>query len=530
MKQESKDQECAKKRAAADEEKKSSNSVKKEKKRRKSVDTDCEEEVSNIEILQSLRSQVDAILKHRNDLQKQLDVVNDELDEAATKLSQAINSFKLNTNNSSPDYCKAAIYDYQHDKASKSPKNKTILHYYYGGRSGILDLVGDVRVILEVDLMNGLLPLKVGTTDEDIPTTNILVTQYIGCMQYFHPATHKFAIMNREQEREESKGIVSKFTARFGTNKNTWEEPAKRIVTIMKLCVHGCSDEGAMMIMGGVLKGLLDDVRFDISGKQIWKSLPAKSTVGSWEIETATDCLFGFCWELRLAGVTQLALTTDHRHRKGQNHLVKLLSFPQLTDTGELTIGNICLDVDSGGHTTNDAANAIAHSMNHFLNILQTFVSEDVKISAITGDAGGGASVQNLHPALIKREVMGNDSKRLSCDMHNFNKAFEIACTDTWGGQGIGHNTVFQASYLFLRIIKHVRNEYSRTLCHDAWGMTTHRLRTDPVWQFKAHQRCNLAFESYMNWLLSLEGGDRDDIDAAVKIANCAPTDLQEPL
>ena len=33
-----------------------------------------------------------------------------------------------------------------------------------------------------------------------------------------------------------------------------------------------------------------------------------------------------------------------------------------------------------------------------------------------------------------------------------------------------------------------------------------------------------------MNWLLSLEGGDDDDIDAAVKIANCAPTDLQEPL
>ena len=113
---------------------------------------------------------------------------------------------------------------------------------------------------------------------------------------------------------------------------------------------------------------------------------------------------------MKETGLSQLALTTDHGHRKGQDHLVKLLSFPERTSTGDLSIGNFCLDVDSGGHTTDDAANAIALSVTPFFAILNRFLG-DVKLAVITGDAGGGASVQNLHPALKTRKLMDSHSK-----------------------------------------------------------------------------------------------------------------------
>jgi hypothetical protein len=70
----------------------------------------------------------------------------------------------------------------------------------------------------------------------------------------------------------------------------------------------------------------------------------------------------------------------------GQDHLMKLLSFHRRISTGELSIGNFCLYVDSGGHTT---------ILNRFLG--------DVKLSAITNDACGEASVQNLHPGCLKK-------------------------------------------------------------------------------------------------------------------------------
>ena len=54
-----------------------------------------------------------------------------------------------------------------------------------------------------------------------------------------------------------------------------------------------------------------------------------------------------------------------------------------------------------------------------------------MKISFITGDSGGGASVHHLHKELIRKGVMDSISKKLACDMHNFVKPLEVACVDT---------------------------------------------------------------------------------------------------
>ena len=92
------------------------------------------------------------------------------------------------------------------------------------------------------------------------------------------------------------------------------------------------------------------------------------------------------------------------------------------------------------------------------LKVLNEIVEEtEVAISFVTGDAGGGAAVQRLHPELVKLGVMNEDSKRLVCDMHNFFKPLEVACVDTWGKQGIGHRTPFQMIWLFVKLLKTVR-------------------------------------------------------------------------
>ena len=212
-----------------------------------------------------------------------------------------------------------------------------------------------------------------------------------------------------------------------------------------------------------------------------------------------------------------------------RDHLGKLFSFPDRTSTGELSIGNFCLDVNSGGHMTDDAANSIALSVTPFFAILNRFLG-DVKLAVITGDTGGGASVQNLHPALKTRKLMDSHSKRLSCDMHNLNKAFEVACTDTWGRQGIGHNTIFQMLYLRSRIHKLIGKDYTHELYSKAWSMIVSQLRDDEAWQTIARKRCGGSFEDFMDRLEELEGGNDEDIDLAVKIANFAPSNIHDPV
>jgi hypothetical protein len=498
-----------------------------EKKRRQSVDIEEEEDTTGNAMIQSLRAQVDKIRIRQNEILAELESINQSLGMAVAELSKAIGSASCDVVD--------GMYDYSCDSNTNSSMGDWIcLQYYYNGRSGVLYLVGDNQILVEADFVKGFLPLVETSSDTSDTQLPILKTQPISQMQYFVPALHKLSIKNREKEREDSKAIVSNILSRFNKTRCTWDDVTKGIFTIMNSIGYGCSDEATVFIMGGTLAGFFQSLNIDITATQIANALPSRSTLANWEFDVAADCLLGLCWQMKKAGLTQLALTTDHGHRKGQDHLVKVLSYPDMTKSGHLTIGNFCLDVDQGGHTTIDAAEAIKLSVLPFLDILNRFINDDegsgVKLSVITGDAGGGASVQYLHPELMKLKLMGDDSKRLSCDMHNLNKAFEIACTDSWGRQGIGHNTVYQMLYLQHRIHKLIRQDYTRPIYSDAYAQTVDMLRNDPVWQMTALKLCSFAFEDFMNRLEALEEGDDDDIDLAVKIANFAPSNLHEPV
>ena len=63
--------------------------------------------------------------------------------------------------------------------------------------------------------------------------------------------------------------------------------------------------------------------------------------------------------------------------------------------SGQLKLNHFNLDIDKGGHTTEEAANAIKKSLAalHLDGV-------DAEFSFICGDSGGGAKVQLLYPRL----------------------------------------------------------------------------------------------------------------------------------
>jgi hypothetical protein len=78
-------------------------------------------------------------------------------------------------------------------------------------------------------------------------------------------------------------------------------------------------------------------------------------------------------------------------------------------------------------------------------------------VKLLTGDAGGGAAVQNLHPALIGINVMGLSNRSVRCLMHALNKAFEVACLDCFGSHGINHRGVTQMYWLVVQMFMRIK-------------------------------------------------------------------------
>ena len=344
------------------------------------------------------------------------------------------------------------------------------------------------------------------------------------------PASHDLLHTNKANKKKQGEQLVKKLTKLFNKKISRWDSEAQRVFTALNTFGYGCSDEGSASIISGTLAALFKILKIEISGDQIANAVPSRRTIGRMEIRLAAECLFGLLWEMKEAGVTDVGITTDHGHRKGQDHLVKLLSFPVKKDDGNLSINFLCLNIDSAGHSTAEASDAISKDMKWFLDLLSEFMGKDVKLSVITGDAGGGAAVQHLHPALQDIGIMDAVSKRLSCDLHNLNKALEIGCVDTWGKQGIGHRTPFQMVYLFVKILKIVRKDFgSRDGLNKSWERIITTLRENAKWQTIALDKCKLAFDDFFDKLEELEDGDEDDIYEAIKLANEAPANVKDP-
>ena len=279
------------------------------------------------------------------------------------------------------------------------------------------------------------------------------------------PNTHELKIKNRLGQTEEERGIMSRLEKLFDGQISTWSYKAKRVMVACSLFGYGCSDEALIMIMAGTTKALFYELGINITDQQIAKAFPSRATISDMETEVAVDCVLRTCQEMKEDGVQKIGLMTDHGHRKGQDHFVKIISWAGKNENDDWTIKFHCVDVDSSGHSAKEAAHAVKVSTEELLSILNEITDEtETKITFITGDAGGGAAVQHIHKELIRIGVMDSNSKKVACDMHNFVKPLEVACVDTWGRQGIGHRTPFQMVWLFVTLLKKVRKEYATSL------------------------------------------------------------------
>lgn len=184
---------------------------------------------------------------------------------------------------------------------------------------------------------------------------------------------------------------------------------------------------------------------------------------------------------------------------------------------------------DSGGHSAAEAAQAIKLSTELMLEILNEIIDNKVEIIGLTGDSGGGAASHYLIEELIKLGVMPDkpSSKMLACDLHNFVKPLEVACVDTWGGQGIGSKSPFQMVWLFVRMMKMLRGEVGRDGLDTMWGKTILKMRSDPTWMDLASNNFPQAYDMFVTKLNELED---TDLDAALEISSAAPVNIQDPV
>jgi hypothetical protein len=105
----------------------------------------------------------------------------------------------------------------------------------------------------------------------------------------------------------------------------------------------------------------------------------------------------------------QLTFVTDHGNQRGIDHFVKQICW-STREGMKYKLRHFNLDIDKGGHTKVDAANAI-------WKLLQSLHLDefDVEFSFICGDSGGRAKVQVMHPRLVEIGVMDAMSDYVNC-------------------------------------------------------------------------------------------------------------------
>eukprot|EP00956_Cyclotella_meneghiniana_P020293 scaffold35578_cov56-Cyclotella_meneghiniana.AAC.2 len=234
---------------------------------------------------------------------------------------------------------------------------------------------------------------------------------------------------------------VRAFKALFRRTKTRFPPKAKSIITASTIPAAGASDFGVQSVIFGTTK-------IKISHEQLSQAIPSVKTLRNWEFDLAGGCIASVIDQIandakpvkeETDKPLQISLITDHGNRDGMDHLVKMICWSSMDKDGNRILQHFNLDVDRGGHSYIEAANAISHSLRQLM--LDDY---DAEFSFITGDSGGGAKVQSLHPTLRDSETMTEWSDYINCLLHALNLAFQTACIDSLGDQGMNKLTVFQ--------------------------------------------------------------------------------------
>ena len=226
--------------------------------------------------------------------------------------------------------------------------DKTLL-FIHKGRIGRLDL-DDTGVVHEDELKAGLMDLPEDIDNEKSDTTR-LRTNYAssihGSSACWVPRSHGPQVKNRDAGKEEEHDIIKRIQDLFSGEISKWSPEAKRIIIACSMFGYGASDEALIMSMSGILKALFHEAGIPISNEQIGKALPSRALLYDMEVDCAADCLLARCQEMKDDNVRNAGLVSDHGHRAGFEHFVKLMTWAGMDEDGLWTIKFHLVDVVS---------------------------------------------------------------------------------------------------------------------------------------------------------------------------------------
>ena len=216
--------------------------------------------------------------------------------------------------------------------------------------------------------------------------------------------------------------------------------------TLTSFALHNMrgSDEGAEMIIAGVIKGLADEVGFSLNKDDLARGCPSRKTLARSEKRLAADCYVSVVEQLKKDNAKWVALMVDHGKRSGIEHFVKILVWAGLDQHGNRVIKYFCLDVDKSSHSAKDCADAIKLSVK---KLYMAGLPTSIEIISITGDTGGGGAVQHIYLPLIVNKTMIKESKKINCQCHGLNRSLHNACEATFGiSRVLARSTFFRVS------------------------------------------------------------------------------------
>ncbi len=270
----------------------------------------------------------------------------------------------------------------------------------------------------------------------------------------------------------------------------------------------GGSDNGTVTVIAATMTVLLKEMGVDdISAECIANACPSETTIAEYEYHLATHCMLLATELIKSTESKSICLTSDKGHRKGSNHLVKTAHVAAKNmETGERTLNHIVIDVDECGGTSEDAAAAIKHGLKPYKKLIP-----DLRVQGLTGDSGGGGSVQTLVGPLKGLGVMDKDGKHVGCDMHAFAKPLEKGGEYAMGKQGLGQNTVFQLCYSAIWLFRKLKEQGGNALVDEILTLVREKLHDSQEWKDEADEICKQAYDDYIARLASEEEDDDDE-------------------
>eukprot|EP00956_Cyclotella_meneghiniana_P026149 scaffold55872_cov78-Cyclotella_meneghiniana.AAC.1 len=287
---------------------------------------------------------------------------------------------------------------------------------------------------------------------------------------------------------------------------------ARRTIAISSLAAAGASDYGVQSVIFGTLKAITDEMGLGLTPNQLANASPDVGTLRNWELNVAAGCMAKVISQIardaehmtkKYNQKLQITLVTDHGNRAGVDHFVKMIVWTSIDKAGRHKLNHFNLDIDKGGHTTVAAANAIHRSLQSL-----KLAGMDVEFSFICGDSGGGAKVQKLYPTLMNMEVLSHSSDFVNCILHAFNLAYEHACKDALGDQGMNRCSVFQMCYLAILVLKTVKKQSNGDTLKKIYETTMHKVLLDEKYVASSKECFIQAWDDLLEEVETLESAD----------------------